>query len=408
MAQVRNIVLDMTVLPFWPWESRHGVIALLREVAMGDIHEVYRSVAGPTAPQLPTNSTYLDAFSLLETLNARPDGLPKPLVFIEHLAVKASPDIALELQRWTSLQAELHGLTEELVAARKDIRNAKAPISRKQKQDGYLVFSLQRVGTSGDKYELVHWRQLGMQDGWFPRRAAEFVGNLAAVKHQVARLIEYIEGHWSDHDPDYRVEFVLSGELLNLDVDQWAWETDSPIPQPLGCHYSVVVRSLERMTKQKWHREWRARWDELTAQLGESGAISEESNCWGDDVSPAGLRKLTAGFDRKPTAVSLVLSSPPRAESSGRDQVAVALRAGVPMILWHRENCNAVFFRTARDLLHGGGETGLLERVRVTRTDAFADGPESGHCGQALTVLYDDPHRTVVPIDPKAPEGTAA
>jgi NTP-dependent ternary conflict system VMAP-like protein/effector-associated domain 2 (EAD2)-containing protein len=407
MEEVRNTVLTMTVLPYWSAESRHMVISLLREVDMEDIDEVYRTVAGPTAPPLPGNSTYLEAFSLLETLNARPDGLPKPLVFIEYLAAKARPDIALELHRWTNLQAELSGLAEELEATRGDIRAARAPLARPRRLHGYLVFSLQRVGTSGDSFELVHWRQLGMQDGWYPHRAAEFVGDLAEVKYQVATLIEHIEGRWSQFDPTYRVEFVLSGELLNLDVDQWPWETDTLLPQPLGSRYSVVVRSLERMSKQKWHREWRARWRELTAQLEDAGVVAEGSNCWGKDVSQAGLRRLIATFDRMPTAVSLVLSSPPRADAAGRDEIAVALRAGLPVVLWHREECDPLFVRTARELLHGG-DGDLLERVRVARTHAFADGPGGEHCGHALTLLYDDPHRRVVPFDPTAPEGAAA
>ncbi|MFD9735642.1 hypothetical protein [Umezawaea sp. NPDC059074] len=408
MAEVRNTVLDMTVLPYWSAESRHNVIGLLREVTIEDIDEVYRNVAGPTAPPLPGNSTYLDAFSLLETLNARPDGLPKPMVLIEHLAAKARPDIALELHRWTSQQAELTGLTDELTAARADIRNAKAPITSSRELHGYLVFSLQRIGTSGNSFELVHWRQLGLQNGWFPHRAAEFVGDLVAVKYQVAALIEHIEGHWSEFEPTYRVEFVLSAELLNLDVDQWPWETDPLLPQLLGTRYSVVVRSLERMGTQKWHREWRARWRELTAQLEGTGVITEESTCWGGDVSPSGLRRLTAAFDRRPTAVSLVLGSPPRAESSGRDEIAVALRAGAPMILWHREDCDHGFVRTARELLHLGGESHLLERVRLARADAFADEPEGEHRARALTLLYDDPHRMVVPLGPTAPEGAVA
>ncbi len=408
LVEAQRIVLDMTVLPYWSPEARHTVIALLREVNVDDIDDVYRSVAGPTAPQLPGNSGFAEAFSLLETLNARPDGLPKPLVFIEHLAAKARPDIALELHRWTGIQAELVELVDELKAVRRDIRSAKAPMDRPHKQYGYLVFSLQRIGTTGDNFELVHWRQLGTRDGWFPMRVTEHIGNLESVKREVAALIEHIEDNWSDFDPTYRVEFVLSGELLNLDVDQWEWETDALIPQPLGCRYSVVVRSLERMGTRKWRREWRNRWGELTTQLDVAGVIAEESTCWGKDVTVAGLWQLTAAFDRAPTAVSLVLSSPPRAESSGRDEIAVALRAGVPMVLWHREECDSIFVHTARELLHSDDHPDLLERVRVARTDAFAQGPESKHCGRALTVLYDDPHRMVVPENPTAPEGATA
>ncbi|MBB5959532.1 hypothetical protein FHS29_006153 [Saccharothrix tamanrassetensis] len=409
MVNVRNAVFDMTVLPFWPSEVRHTVITLLREVNVEDVDEVYRAVAGPTAPRLPPNSDYLDAFSLLETLNARPDGLPKPLVFIEHLAARARPEVALELHRWAGVQGERLGLADELRAVRHDIRDAKAPIARHRRSNGFLVFSLQRVGNSGDRFELVHWRQLGMQDGWYPMRVAEHVGDLESVKRAVADLVVYIEGHWADFDPSYHVEFVLSAEMLNLDVDQWSWETDSEgVPQPLGCRYPVVVRSLERMGKRQYHREWRARWKELTAQLDDTGALAEESTCWGRDDGQAGLRRLTAAFDRCSSAVSLVLSSPPRADSPGREQIAVGLRAGVPVVLWHRDRCDAEFAELARALLHDGDRRGLLERVRLARTVAFARGPDGGHPAQALTVLCDDPDRMIVPLHPRAPEGASA
>ncbi|WP_433271660.1 effector-associated domain 2-containing protein [Actinosynnema sp. CS-041913] len=409
MAKVRNAVYDMTVLPYWPFEVRHTVITLLREVHVEDVDEVYRAVAGPTAPQLPPNSDYLDAFSLLETLNARPDGLPKPLVFIEHLAARARPEVALELHRWAGVQGERLGLADELRAVRHDFRDAEAPLRRRRKSDGFLVFSLQRVGATGDRFELVHWRQLGMQDGWYPMRVAEHVGDLESVKHAVAALIVHIEGHWADFDPSYHVEFVLSAEMLNLDVDQWSWETDPEgVPQPLGCRYPVVVRSLERMGKRQWHREWRARWAELAAQLDDDGVVAERSACWGRDGGQAGLRELMAAFDQCPGAVSLVLSSPPRAERPGREQIAVGLRAGVPVVLWHRDKCDGGFVKLARELLHTGDRRGLLERVRLARTVAFAEGPDTAHPAYALTVLYDDPGRMVVPLHPKAPEGASA
>ncbi len=409
MARVREAVFDMTVLPFWPSDVRHTVISLLREVHVENVDEVYRTVAGPTAPQLPRNAGYHDAFSLLETLNARPDGLPKPLVFIEHLAAKARPEIALRLHHWTDMQAGLLGLSEELRAVRHDIRNATAPLTRHRTSDGFLVFSLQRLGATGDRFELVHWHQLGLQDGWYPMRVAEHVGDLESVKHKVVDLIVRIEADWAHFDPRYHVEFVLSGELLNLDVDQWNWETDPDgEPQLLGCRYPIVVRSLERMGKRQWHREWRARWAELTAQLDSTGVIAENSTCWGRDGDPMGPRELTAAFDQCPTAVALVLGAPPRAESLGRDEIAVGLRAGVPVILWHRERCDGKFADVATALLHLGGGRDLLERVRLARIEAFRRGPGGDQRGDALTILYDDPHRMMVPLHPRAPEGASA
>jgi hypothetical protein len=408
MARVRDIVFDMTVLPYWQADARNAVIALLREVDVDDVDEVYRLVAGPTAPELPRGATFLDAFSLLESLNASPEGLPKPLVFIEHLAIRSRPEVALELHRWTSLQAVEFELGDELKAVRQAVRTTAVSVERVGRAEGFAVFSLQRVGVTGDSYQLVHWRQLGSEDGWHPTRIDEHTGDLASVKNKVAVHIEDVEDHWADLDLVVQVEFVLSNDVLNLDVDQWTSEAETAMPVPLGCQYPVVVRSLERMGKRTWLRAWRARWGELRSQLDNGGVVAEASNRWGGNGTEADLRAMTADFARNPRAVSLVLSAPPCAASAGCDEIAVGLRAGLPVIVWHREACDAGFLQAAHGLLHGTSEFDLLERVRWIRADAYAAGPGSGHCGHALTILYDDPSRRLVPHHPRGPEGAAA
>lgn len=408
VVALREAVRGMSALPLWPREERRAVFDLLRGVVVDDLRGIYRAVAGPAAPALREQSTPLDAFRLLETLNAGPDGLPKPLLFVERVAAVASAELAPELRRWADAQALRMGLTAELDDLREAVGSPGPTPARPRESAAYVVFQLQREGASGDTYRLVHWHQLDPSDGWYPERGDDHTGDLASVKHRVAQVLEEVESAWSEPAPAIRVEFVLSGEILNLDVDQWPWETDNPLPEPLGCRYPVVVRSLERMGKRKWHRLWHARWRELLAQLESTGAIAEECNCWGRDGGPDGLRELTAALDRKLSAVSLVLSSPPRAESTGRDEVAVGLRAGLPVMLWHREDCGAAFTDEARRLLHDGDPRDLLERVRLTRAGAFHQGPGSRHCGGALTVLWDDPARVVAPVRPTPPEGVSA
>jgi hypothetical protein len=80
-------------------------------------------------------------------------------------------------------------------------------------------------------------------------------------RRHVAALIELVETKWARYQPDIRIEMVLSGELLNLDVDQWSWEAESTLPAvPIGCRYAFAIRSLERMLAGKRHRSWHARW----------------------------------------------------------------------------------------------------------------------------------------------------
>ncbi|GGU50719.1 VMAP-C domain-containing protein [Lentzea flava] len=406
MVALRETVRAMTAPKLWASEESARLFQLLEGAVLPDITEIYHAVVGLAAPRLSAQATHVEVLRALESLNADANGIPKPLVFVEHLAMRVRPELATELRRWSDRQAAHMGLSAELVAVRRAAAESDHQAERPPRSLAYLVLQVQREGPSGDRYRLSHWRQLGQSTGWAPVRGADVVGELELVKDRVAALIEQIEVDWGQYRPNIRIEFVLPGEFINLDVDQWPWETDSLIPEPIGCRYPVVVRSLERMARRKWYRLWHERWEQLLLQLRKTGAVHRESAWWGKQDTEQGLRELTSALARTTTLVSLVLSAPPRVEMVGRDEVAAGLRAGVPLILWHRENCgDAEFKAVVESLLHGDDDPhDLLERVRLARVTAFERGAVSGHVGEKLTILLDDPVRVVVPSDPAPPE----
>ncbi|WP_330276151.1 hypothetical protein OG205_11305 [Lentzea sp. NBC_00516] len=406
VVALRDALRVMAAPRLWPLEESARLFRLLDGAVLPDVSEIYHAVVGLSAPSLSVRATHIDVLRALETLNADPSGIPRPLAFVERLAVKVPPELAAELRRWSDRQAAHMGLTAELVAVRREAVETLDRTALRPRSEAYLILQVQREGAVGDKYRLSHWRQLGRSAEWSPLRGPDVVGDLESVKVRVAELVEEIEDEWAHFRPDIRIEFVLPSEIINLDVDQWPWETDSPISEPMGCRYPVVVRSLERMTKRKWYRWWCDRWDELLLQLSDTGAVQRESAWWSRQASEDGLRKLTSAFARTPKLVSLVLSAPPSADMVGRDEVAAGLRAGVPLILWHREKCDTVEFVTiVENLLHGDGDPhDLLERVRQARVTAYEQGAVPGHVGEKLTVLLDDPVRVVVPRDPGPPE----
>lgn len=406
VVALRDVMREMTTPRLWSLEERDSLFRLLDGAVLPDVAEIYHSVVGLAAPSLSARATYVDVLSALETLNADPSGIPRPLVFVERLAVKVRPELAAELRRWSDRQAAHMGLTTQLVAVRREAAETLDRTALRSRPEAYLVLLVQREGAAGEDYRLAHWRQLGQSTGWSPLRGPDFVGDLESVRTRVAELVEDVEEEWAHLRPEIRIEFVLPSEMINLDVDQWPWETDSPISEPMGCRYPVVVRSLERMATRKWYRWWHDRWDELHSQLGSTGAVHRESAWWSRPGSEDGLRRLTSAFARTPKLVSLVLSAPPSADMVGRDEVAAGLRAGVPLILWHREKCDtAEFVAVVENLLHGDGDPDdLLERVRLARVTAFEQGAVPGHVGEKLTVLLDDPVRVVVPLCPAPPE----
>lgn len=403
LQAVERIIDEHTALPLWPEEEREELFALLRGVIFPDLVELYRQVAGVGAPELPAETSYREVFYTLETLNAEPDGLPKPILFVEHLASGRRSELAIELRRWADRQAGRLGVITELQKIRRE--SQAPPPGPPPNSPAYLVLLLRRVGLTGDTYQLDSWSQLDLSEGWHPERGEDFTGPLEAIKRQVAVLIEAVEVKWARYQPDIRIEMVLSGDLLNLDVDQWSWEVDSSLePIPIGCRYAFAIRSLERMLTLRWHRSWHARWRVLNEQI-HSGAIVPESGHRADPGDT--IRKLVADFENNLNVVSLMLSKPPDPAMVGKDEVFVGLRAGLPVMVWHREDCETEEFLTAVvDLLHGDGPGDVLQRMRQLRTTAYQS--HTGHVGHHLALIWDDPERLVVPADLGPPRGEAS
>lgn len=404
MHPVRQFITEMTLDEVWPAAERDGLFILLQGVVVQDIGEVYRFVGGRGAPELPAQTTFPEVFRALETLNSDVNGLPKPLVFVEYLAARVRNELGSELRRWADRQAHRLRVVTELQATRRKFVQVTAPESPPPRSHGYLLLMLRLEGPAGALFRLSYWAQLDVSNGWHPDRGPDFVGDLEHVKHRVAELVQTTSANWARYEPKITVEFVLSDDLLNLDVDQWNWETESPIPEPVGCRFPVVVRSLERMKNRHWHTSWRTRWKELQAQLNRANSIAHGASYRNEACDAHGLRALTSTFERMPGLVSLILSEPPMSGRNGHSQVTVGLRAGVPVIMWHRRNCvSDDFLVMAEKLLHDDSPEHVLERTRFVRSIAFEVGPDTDHVGNFLTVMWDDPDRVVVPRAPSAP-----
>ncbi|HYQ62886.1 effector-associated domain 2-containing protein [Actinophytocola sp.] len=389
-----SMITACTVSPLWPDEERERLFALLSGMIFKDLVDLYREVAGDGAPELPAETSYSEVFLTLETLNADVTGLPKPILFVEHLASGRRSELSIELRRWADRQASRLGVITELQKMRRELKAP--PPGPPPNSPAYLVLMLRRIGLSGDAYQLCSWSQLDLSEGWHPERGDDFTGTINEVRRQVATLIESVETKWARYQPDIRIEMVLSGELLNLDVDQWPWEVKSTLPPvPIGCRYAFAIRSLERMQAGHWHRFWHTRWSVLTGQL-EKGAIEPDSHrrVEADD----NIRKLVADFENNPSVVSLMLSKPPEPTQDGGEEVAVGLRAGLPIIVWSREDCDSEEFLTAVwDLLHGDGQGDVLQRAKQIRSAAYQS--HATHVGHHFALLWDDPERVVVPAD---------
>jgi hypothetical protein len=401
---VRRIVQQMAALESWSPEAQQELFELLAGVVVPDIAEVYRFVGGSAAPALSDTATCEDMVLALDTLNAGPDDLPRLLVFIEHLAARVRVDLAVKLRGWASRQAENLQLLPELRNVRRLLPRTSIPTSPQPRSAAYIIFMFQ-IEDLGSQLRLSHWRQLDTTGGWYPERGTDRVGTMAELKEHVAAVIEDVEAEWARYVPDIRIEFVLPMALLNLDIDQWQWETQSAFPQPMGCRFPVVVRSLERMQKAAWHRPWYARWEELEGQVYAGGVIAADCGHWNQCADETGLRELAAFFERRSNVVALMPCAAP--VDGALDELTICLRAGIPVAVWHRKNrSDEQFVITVKGVLHTSGSGHLLERVKLARLDAYAEAAGQ-HGGAHMTVLWDDPQRMVVPDRPVPPEEVA-
>lgn len=399
MIEVRRVITEMIAYDTISPEDRKQLFSLLSGVVIPDIGGIYRFVAGAAALDLPEQTTYQEMFRALETLNANVDGIPKPIVFVEHLAARVRPDLAMELRRWVDVQAGRIGLETELAELRDQLAGIVLP-APPRRSDAYVIFQIERAGPAGDRYRISTWRQLDVSDGWSPDRGPDIIATgMTETKYRVAEVIEAVEGEWAQYEPNIRLEFLLSAELLNLDVDQWQWETESRFPMPMGCRFFVSIRSLERMKAKKWHRSWFSRWKELKAQVDANGGVAPGCGFRNRGSDSTGLRHLTAHLERSPAIVSLILSAPPVIGAPHADEVEIGLRAGIPVIIWHRETCDSEeFFAAVDEVLHDSSTRQLLDRARMIRANAFADGTGPKHVGSQLTIMWDDPERMVIPV----------
>lgn len=399
LREVGRIVGDMRTAELWPDAEYQRLLALLAGVSIPTMPDIYRHVTGDSGQPLPPGATLVEYLHAVDALNADSSGLPRLLALLEHLVPEVRADLSAELRAWADTQSERLGLVAELQSMR--TRCAQRPQVRPEPQAAaYLVVLILPESPSGQRCRLAHWRQLDLTEGWKPLRGNDVVGDLDDIKLAVAELIEEVESEWSHFDPDVRIEFVLPNELLNLDVDQWPWDTTS-IPQPIGTRFPVAVRALERMREDKYHRHWRQRWKRLSGWLEGAGPLPEEANHWAGGQNPDALGGVLM---RDMSLLSMVLGEPPLPGSSGLDDVAVGVRDGIPLMLWHRNNCTSEEFRDlVKGVLHGEGEP-MLERVRLARADARAER-KPGHAGNALSVLWDDPDRVVTPTLVHPPKG---
>ncbi|HEX6358530.1 effector-associated domain 2-containing protein [Actinophytocola sp.] len=393
VQRARAAVDDMTALELVGENDRSELLTLLGGGPDDRLGEFVRSAAGPAAALIAEERYPADALATLERMNARPDGIPPLLVFVELLAAYFGGERADRLRQWNDRQAERVGLIEGLHAVRHEAITESPP----QEVVAYLVVRVEADLLDADQLTVTHWRQNHPTE-WCPRRGEPFSGDLDAVRAHVAELVAEAESGWARKAVTIQIEFLLPYDLLNLPVDQWDLEAGSGLPRPLGLHYQVVIRSLDRARSPQWHREWRRRWENLKATSGLQGC--EEQWLWSEGTKPRQLGALDAKLAVRKDVVSLVLRAAPDGGKPG--EVIVGVRTGVPVMIWHRSDSGRAAFETEVKAMMRDALPDLAENLRLLRSDARQAPRPGSHVGSRVSLLWDDPERPVEPPEPPA------
>lgn len=392
-----------TALPWDGWEDLRAVLRSVR-LADGGIEELRQlrtlartALKGRGGPLPAHCQSVWTAFLHLAGANTAVGSAPPALAFLASLA-EIVDDI---------------GLAEKCRAWRRDLSERfqlpgpvdqadwyAAPEARERSADVYLVVQLDPDPLDENVLMLSYWWQWD-SDGWHPRRQGDVEVRLAGVEQEVDRLVSELETELGVYSEDVRaqaihLEFVLPWELLNTPVEFWRKSSMSVDTVPLAVDHPVVLRSLDRMRAARFRFAWRRRWSAVAAR-----SVEVRSYQSAPGSGEGYFTRLAAELSADEHIVSMVLSEPPGdRDSVAWREVSMAFRAGIPAIVWDREDCSRTGFRDAVDsVLEGGGIGQLPLRVMELRRAALRGPQDDGdrHPGHSFALLWDDADRIPEP-----------
>jgi hypothetical protein len=369
-----------------PGELWSLLCAELSEIDRAEAVEPYRAATGNRLARPPAHcANAWQVFLHVVGLNAEVGGLPPYMIFLEYIAHRLTPATAGQVDQWNRRRAYEWGMAAELDRAR---------LARPGRPAGgrfvHLIIQFEPDHAEPGRYLMSWWYQWDADEDSFELGGQRPV-QATEMERSVGTVVLGLEAALADRDDHIVIEFILPHELLGLPVDWWQLETHAYLPTPLAKDYPVMLRSLERMRARHSHRVWRQRWGELGRRSGRGGIHWSRPD--GDDH----LDRLDTVLASDRTLVALVLSEPPTAvDGTGMRELEIAMRCGLPVVIWTRqESPPGVFAEALQAFIGTSGISDLPDRARRLRLDAMrlSPGERARHLGRHLALLWDDPGR---------------
>jgi hypothetical protein len=353
---------------------------ILEQVDVSNGLSLFRAVQWRNPPPAHCRSVW-HLFAFLATSNSDVQGAPHFMTFLWLVADqldRRSGRPLLDLLRRMASDWNITETFQRVSAARR------REVGRSGENAALLIL-IEPHPLKDGLYTVVHWY------GWTADRRLLIRGTdhevgYDALQETVQWIVQSVESEWPTNDQRLHIEFILPFAMLNTPVEQWPKEIDEDDgPVPLYKHYSVVVRSLDRMRHPGRHRVWRARWDILTDSPTLAGCL------YSQDVP----HRLEEEITLDPRIVAVVLSEPPQhRRGEGMNEIRIAIRTGIPIIMWHRsEGPGSAFRRCVEESMHYGEIAILPDRVFELRLTNRGPDDERAEVGRNLVLLWDDPVR---------------
>lgn len=374
-----RLVLEFPVQPILTLRELRDIHALLRALpGRLPIARIHHAARGSFERLPPGHADPVAAFDHLAEANARTDGLFPFMAYVEHLAERAPGGLGDRMRAWNDAVSESLGATGALA----QLRSGLVPVAARDREaPAYLAIQVEWVDGDPEVYAVSSWTKEDAASPPLPGRH-ELLCSADELERTVESVIADGEACLAELDARIQLEFILGRDLIGrLPVNDWATHRDSGLPRPIVRHYPVVLRSLERQREPALQRVWNRRWRTMSEKPGEC----RWQVCGGaKGFGPADLQDaLNRDTDGHVVAV-LLLDAPGPFETGVPHVYDVALREGVPTMLWHRAAKNgSELHDLLQDLLDAPEFVRLPGKVHASRGVApFGDG---------MALLHDDP-----------------
>ncbi|MDP9792826.1 hypothetical protein J2S43_001338 [Catenuloplanes nepalensis] len=363
--------------------ERAAILGLLRDLPVEVLDRAYAQCLPAFALRQGGPLAAGDYLRQVERMTA-PDGLPRVIVFAEHVAGRAET-VRGPLRAWSDRLAIRMRIVRDQI---EDLRRG-IVVGDEAPEPSYLVCRITPDGV--DPHQYVYSATIQIGSG--PARAlasSDDAADLATTKTKIGSTLKTVPRELNYNLDALTVELVLPRSLLTEPVDQWQFRDTQPYV--LGQRRRLVIRSYERMSSDRddlwpqWFEKWRAVEDQMTTGThvmvftADSGAMAEPD-----------IRRLSS-----PDVTLLALGRPPyeRADLETPDAITAALSEGVPFVIWCRDGkLSTEFRRTLETFLHHKPVRDLPNQVFRWRRQTDEAGDDVARFAGELSLVACDATR---------------